>query len=200
MTNHKDLTARHFISFNTGKMYVIDKAQSNYPNLNNQKVRVNVIPGSITAFIFPNPSRADNSRVSPGILSLQHDPGARDYIKKGGGGTVVSFEIYVPPIESGVKARCFLKIYDAVGNLVIQEKNDNILESLPSDVLKGKCTSFPIDVYWNGFTDQKSKAAPGVYMVVLYVEYWGAPAAKDYNDQIRKGGKYPLTCFAGIRN
>jgi fibro-slime domain-containing protein len=198
MSNKKDITARHYMNINTDEKYIIDKAQSNYPNVNNQKVRVNVIPGSVTAVIFPNPARADGSRVFPGNIYLQHDAGARQYLKTGGGGTILTFDIFVPPIETGVKTRCYLKVFDAVGNLVIQKKNDNILESLPSDILKGKSTSFSVDIYWNGFTAQKSKAAPGVYMTVLYIEYWGSPAAKGYNDQIRKGGKYPLTCMAGI--
>jgi hypothetical protein len=194
MYNKKELSSSYYMNINIGTMYISDNAQPpNLPNLNNQKVPVNVIPNIIEPISFPNPATADASRVNPGVLYVKHDPTARDDLKTGQhSGSITSIKVFIPPAGKGVYARCFLKIYDAVGNLVIQAKNDNILDGLPTNT-----NLFDVDFYWNGFTAQKSKAAPGVYMEVIYIEYWGSSAAKLYNDQIRKG-KYPLVSMVGI--
>jgi len=45
MSNGMALTVRHFININTDKMFITDNAQNkNFPYLNNQKARVNIIP------------------------------------------------------------------------------------------------------------------------------------------------------------
>lgn len=206
MSNNNDLSSKYFMNINTGTMYISDNAQpQNLPNLNNQKVRVSVIPIPIDVTSFPNPAAADASRVIPGEFYAKHDPTARNDLKSGRvGGSISTINLSMP--VSGVKTRCYVKIYDAVGNLVSQAKNDNILESVPSDVVNGEKTAYDVDIYWNGFTAQKSKAAPGVYMEVIYIEYWvdaGSTQlqiadAKLQNDKVRKG-KYPLVSMVGIR-
>jgi hypothetical protein len=115
------------------------------------------------------------------VFHLRHNPQALNWIKQDKGGTAITFQI-IPP-EKGTTLGGRIIIFDAIGNVVVadpianykwmnlikdgavlsNEKKDNILPSTwNSDGMVYNYT-----IYWNGYTGNGTKAAPGVYKVVL---------------------------------
>ena len=60
-----------------------------------------------------------------------------------------------------------LKIYNVVGNVVNWQGPSNILEN--TNTTSGSATK--IDIYWNGANKKGMMVAPGVYRVVVYLDY-----------------------------
>jgi len=71
-----------------------------------------------------------------------------------------------PPIYKKLKA--YLKIYDAVGNVVNWQQVEDFLKA-NRDV--NNSSSLNVDIYWNGLNQRGMMVAPGVYRSVIYLEY-----------------------------
>jgi hypothetical protein len=190
-TNGKDLTARHFVNINIDKMFITDKTdRSNQPVIDNQKVPV-VVRGLPTKKVipFPNPSVSTFRRVKPGVFNAVHEPQARKWVFADNAGTILTFNLLIP--ENGIKVSCNTIIYDAIGNRVIDTYNDDLTSSLPPNVQNNQSTSYDVDIYWNGSNAEGMRVAPGVYKVIIYLEYTGQGAEKYERSR--------MSCFAGIR-
>lgn len=196
--NKVDLTTRHFVSIKMSgdSSYITDQVGTgNFPDPDNQLVRVQLlgIPGPDLS-PFPNPATATARRVPAGVIFARHEPNARTWVKTDRSGVVLNFDLMVPSAEEDLKVKCIVKIYDAVGNQVITRTNNNLLESISkSDLQKSRGSLYDIDLYWNGFTGRKMKAAPGIYKVMVYLEYYGSKSANDYNKNFK-----PLIDNVGI--
>ncbi len=196
MTNGYVLSQWNYLSIKTSKTasgdttsIITDKAllngllNPNYPNSDNIQVKVVIIGDPDHQLkIYPNPASADGRYVSPGTISLKHDPGARTFIEDGGGGVIFSLTFMVPT-ESDVKVRLKMKVYDAVGNPVITGEEPNILLT---DKNGARLNLQPginkIEAYWNLFRKDKIKIAPGMYKLIEYFEYYGSPNASKYHN------------------
>ncbi|NLG16380.1 MAG: fibro-slime domain-containing protein [Fibrobacter sp.] len=198
--NEVDLTTRHFVSIKMAgdSSYITDQVGTgNFPDPDNQLVRVQLlgIPGP-DLNPFPNPATATARRVSAGVINARHEPNARTWVKTDRSGVVLNFDLMVPPAEENLKVKCIIKIYDAVGNQVITNTNNDLLGDeriSKSDLQKSRGSLFDIDLYWNGFTGRKMKAAPGIYKVMVYLEYYGSKSASEYNKNFK-----PLIDNVGI--
>jgi len=185
--NNVDLNPRHFVSIRMfgDSSYITDRVGTgNYPDPDNQRVRI-IVTGiqADKLYSYPNPALATVKRVPAGRIYAKHTPNARKWVKEDNAGVVINFNLFIPD-DISTKVKCIVKVYDMVGNMVGTNTEKNLLASIPADALKESSgTLFPIDLYWNGFTQKKMKAAPGVYKVVVYIEYSGKDYKK-YNSQL----------------
>lgn len=201
--NNNDITSRHFFSIKTTNdslsSYLSDRADLiNFPETVNQKVRVIVTgPAPREVIPVPNPTFPTVRRVPAGQFKAIHEPNARDWVKRDNAGTVITFPILIP--EQGpqrdVKLRCVVKVYDMVGNMVNMDETDDLIPSLLADYNRRDSSIFPIDIYWNGFNKNKMRAAPGVYKIVVNLEFHGSNAAKELNRHL----VVPMIANVGIR-
>jgi hypothetical protein len=96
-----------------------------------------------------------------------HNPSARDWVRTDRAGTVLTFQI-APPSDSTQTVKGYIKIYDVIGNLVNQANDPDLIHSLPPGI---GGSVYDVDLYWNGSNEIGMPVAPGVYRVVIYVEY-----------------------------
>ena len=86
-----------------------------------------------------------------------------------------------------LKIKCTLKIYDAIGNKVIQGYNEDLKAAIiadTADTANQGVSVYNVDLYWNGYASTKMRVAPGVYKAFVYIEYYGAPASRSYKNLI----------------
>jgi hypothetical protein len=140
----------------------------------NRKVQVQVInalPPKIIA--VPNPSGPTFAHTSqgygPGQLVFKNEPNARTWVRTERQGTVLTFQISPP--KQGDLVEGYLKIFDVIGNVVIQANTKNALASVPSNPNN---SAVNYDIYWNGSNEKGTKVAPGVYRTVIYLTYRSA--------------------------
>ena len=182
--NNADITSRHYFSIKVvgDSSYISDKVgQGNPPDPENQKVRVMVIsepPNKVIS--IPNPAKATPDHGPIGSIKVAHDPQAREWVLKEGTGVIFTFNLTIPDsISKNLKIKCIVKVYDMVGNQVVTGETKNLLNSIPRDVLEGQKSVFNVDLFWNGYNSKKMKVAPGVYQVIIYLDYYNVPGVKD---------------------
>jgi fibro-slime domain-containing protein len=167
-----EITNRHFfnLKWDESSRYVADKANPpNIPQIENQKVRCIVRGDNGDPVAVPNPSVPTARRESPGFFSAGHNPNALDWLKadRAGFGFLFPMTLSDSLIEN-VRIRYTIKIYDFVGNIVEQNIIADLIQSIrdSGEEIHGGQT---IDVvsYWNGFTKDGMKAAPGLYKAVI---------------------------------
>jgi hypothetical protein len=73
------------------------------------------------------------------------------------------------------KVKGTLKIYDVVGNTVNWGNTDDLFHGVPDN----NQTAPSFDFYWNGLNANGMKCSPGVYRVVIYIDYPGASNISD---------------------
>ncbi|MDO5576996.1 MAG: hypothetical protein Q4F84_07940, partial [Fibrobacter sp.] len=218
-SNNKDITARHFFTIQTVSTdlvpsYLSDRTRTgdvNFPDSLNQKVRVVVTgPQPTTIDLGPNPTIPTERRVPAGQFLAVHEPNARRWVREDHAGTVITFPLVISTLNldslsDAVKLRCNVKVYDLVGNMVNSAKNEDILESIRRNVVPAlqrraqtsseDASVYPLDIYWNGFSKKKVRVAPGVYKIVVALEYHGSSTAKKLNKDV----KVPMVGNLGIR-
>jgi hypothetical protein len=194
-TNLIDIASRHYFNIivktatdGTFSSFISDAiGTGNYPNLLNKKVQVKVITsGEAELIIGPAPTSPTPNRVAPGVLNASHEPSARQWVRDDHAGMVFSVKVAIPSLEDRktVKAECFIKIYDAIGNQVWSIKNKDITESLLKNSRNADSSVVDFDTYWNVYNSNGMKVAPGIYKVILYINYSGLNAEKYPNIKV----------------
>jgi hypothetical protein len=153
ITQHYVLTPfRDLMQFVSGAQ---DAAGNNPPSKTiSRKVPVNVIGGNqITISIYPNPFSFDNNEIS-------HLPGnIRDYfsdiIAGNSTGSLISIHTRKALSKTG-NSYAKLRIYDAVGNLVIRQ-----LEIKQSRSIQD------YGCIWDGYNQQGRRVGGGTYLIVI---------------------------------
>lgn len=180
-----DLGTNHFVNLQTLPHAVIDRQAHNAPDPNNRKVRFtlgNEPPQK--AVPFPNPGSGDPTLVKPGKFEPWHNPNAITHIKdRGGNGLVIQFSTYIPHRDSGV-VKAQMKIYDLAGNLVHSESSNNLIRDSRLNAESGSHTQ--INVYWNGYNSKGMKVAPGIYRMVIFLDFTSS-VYKDRKHQVTLG-------------
>jgi fibro-slime domain-containing protein len=192
MSNGNNLSRAYYLSLaDTAMEYVTDtSAHTVKPNLNNQprQVYVNPIPGPL---IIPfNPVGPTFKREDPAVFNPVNNPNADKWVKADRGrGAVMEFSFSaIPPevVEPGKNAQvsCKIRIYDIIGNVVQSRENPNFQATYTQNELQNQ-SSVDAKLYWNGSNDEGMAVAPGVYRIVVYVQYLGINAANrsKYKDQ-----------------
>jgi hypothetical protein len=194
-TNAIELTNNHYFNIRTDSTaYVLTDRYNNTPHINNRKVNVEIRGNVVEEMkIFPNPGRATDIREPAGDFHIEHNPQALDWVAADKAGIVMQFLLKLPEnLKSTVKGQ--ITICDAVGNVVCADPgvhyrwknifNDDPFIAIPvnKEILpagwSNDGTIYHYYVYWNGYTQNKNRVAPGIYKVVLkvIVETEGATA------------------------
>jgi fibro-slime domain-containing protein len=169
MTNGNDITGNDYMNIKVTAGQIFD-VRGNAPVTDNRKAPVQVIgalPPRIVA--VPNPSGPTFLHEQPGTLNFINNPNARNWVRVDRAGTVITFKISIPSTPGEVVTG-YLKIYDAVGNMVKTADSKDVLSSLivnPTNL----SSAYDYDIYWNGSNEQGTKVAPGVYRTVVYLTY-----------------------------
>lgn len=203
-TNGSDLAPYHYVSIKMitkdgdTTAYITDKADNpNLPEISNQKVRVIITGPSPKLLMGPNPTLPSTIGVPAGKLYAANEPKAKEWAQ-GKQGVMMQFTLIFPEnadtvkggIDPSIKIRCVEKIYDFVGNPVISAVNENLVDKLLRDSAGRLGARQVVSLYWNGFTKSGRPAAPGIYKVVIYIEYQDARYKKNnsvHNDIIGIG-------------
>ncbi|HUI91244.1 MAG TPA: hypothetical protein VLX68_03255, partial [Chitinivibrionales bacterium] len=169
----KDLTSNEYLSISIDSQ-VTDQAHKNYPDDNNRKVPVYIQPVPPDKIVpVPNPSKPtfvhSGQGYGPGQLVFKNEPNARDWVRREGAGTVLTFQI-TPPSDSTQTVHGSIKIFDVVGNLVNEASTDDVISSLNVDRSNLK-SQYTYDIYWNGSNEKGTKVAAGIYGTIAYVTY-----------------------------
>lgn len=175
-SNGNDISSKNFISLNDSIPYIkdINGGIGNIPNINNVKINVliiNSLPPVLQS--VPNPASPTFARVKPGELRVENEPNARSWVRNDHGGTVITFPVVIPDIGENMKLRCKVKIHDLAGNVVIANEQPDILNTIPSVIRDGRASTYDIDLYWNGSNRGGMKVSPGIYKIVVSLEYSG---------------------------
>lgn len=183
-SNGNDLTERYYFDIRTdNKAYLIEDIHGNRPSVNNRKVRVEV-RGSVNTelVIAPNPSRASLIRERAGEFHLRHNPNAINWVSKDKAGVAIVFQIQLDEPKTPVIGGQMV-IQDMMGNTVIADpetdykwlnlfnKDAVVSNQKHSNIIPGNWDAngaiHEFVIYWNGFTKDGKRAAPGVYRAVL---------------------------------
>ncbi len=178
MSNNGVLTADHYLSIKTSPDSRIADVETNQPAGDNRIVRVHVV-GTIEEIVFgPNPVNPTTNHFQRELVS--QDPVQAARWARYEGGTVMSVDIVFSgggddgnqSIDiSTMQIRGKLIVFDGVGNAVyVRESRRNLLpEHWRTVVTPGEKQQLAF--YWNGSTDQRRKADPGIYRALIVLEY-----------------------------
>ena len=180
--NGKDLTSSYYFSLRVDadsadtahlshNWYIIDKsAQANPPVARNQKVQLYVQPSKpVVIKSGPNPAAPN---IGYRGFSMEYDANAR-WRTVTQGGTVISFPILFAPGETPDQVNGYAKIYDLAGNLVVHADANDLLMRVPG-YFASEGGLHEYDIYWNCLNDRNMSVSPGVYRVVLKLDYVGS--------------------------
>ena len=173
MTNNRDLTDKNYLNIRTPNPTLRDNRVNytgahygNYPDSMNQKVRVELDGNVVTINVNPNPSPSTYRHVTNGEIQLSNNSEAARWVRNEHAGVVITVStVRFPP--DGTTLNAYLKIYDVVGNVVNWQGPSNILEN--NSTTSGSAAN--IDIYWNGANKKGMLVAPGIYRVVVYLDY-----------------------------
>jgi len=179
-TNGRDITDANLVNIRFETLRIQDES-GNRPDEQNQKVRVVLSGEIVTINPYPNPMTPGFNYTPPGQLNLIHEENAPRWAKSVG----TAFNVILTPPDSG-KIYGYLKVYDAVGNLVnYSVKTDIIASAQAKGLVVDGVSLLNLWFYWNGSTYKGAKASPGVYKVILYLDYEGKFAdGTKCNDQV----------------
>ncbi len=186
MTNRHELMNYHFFNI-TDKNQIADKSRQgmgNLPVILNQKVRVEVVGKYGDLSVGPNPLIPTlTSPVAPGDFIFANEPNGVTWVKNHGGAI---FRFLISPGQGTISGT--LNVYDVVGNLVTSTtSNKNLaLECTARSTADSSVCNY--DIYWNGTTSKKMKAAPGVYVGVLYLSSTNPKGETDKRRQYARVG------------
>jgi hypothetical protein len=171
MTNAKELFNYDYFNMISDNVTcsISDQAyvgKSNIPLDINQKVRVEIQGAGGTLQVGPNPLIPTISNGGPdGSVNFKNEPRAVNWVRNNGG---TIFRVLISPGQGMVTG--YLKIYDVVGNLVNEGRQDEdmmkeIRDANPNDT----SAVYNYDIYWNGTNSQGMKCAPGAYVGIVYL-------------------------------
>jgi hypothetical protein len=102
-------------------------------------------------------------------------------VQKEGKGSVIAIEGLRVPLTNAGPVKLTMKIYDVNGNSVNWINHP--------DVFMGRTPSSSSSAYlfWNGFNQKGMKVAPGVYRVVVYVDYPASSNIRDFRKIVLLG-------------
>jgi hypothetical protein len=195
MSNGNDLNRGYYLSLaDTAVEYVTDTtAHAVKPNLNNQPRQVYVVPIQGPMHFPFNPIGPTFNHEAPGVFNAVNNKDAETWVKADRGrGAVMEFSFSaLPPdvVEPGKRAQvsCRIRIYDVIGNVVQSRENPDFQEwyevNAPNELHNQ--SSVDAKLYWNGSNDEGMAVAPGVYRIVVYIQYYGINSASKnkYKDQ-----------------
>jgi hypothetical protein len=178
MTNGAELTSYHHFNLRTDKDLVADAAERNLPGENNHKVRVVISGAPGELIVGPNPF-PPTFFVPPGEgasgqrqTTLMSHPAMYVYQwVQNKGGAAIKIQLTLPD-DATTPAKVVLMVFDAVGNLVHKRATDNAIPQDWRDNWLGG-TSRDLNFYWNGITDRDTRAAPGIYRMIVYLHFVG---------------------------
>ncbi len=191
-SNGVDISSRYFFSLTDSIPYLkdVNGGAGNTPVLNNRKSMVLIInTKNPPLYSVPNPAVPTFRRTGPGVFNIVHEMNARSWVRTDNGGTVITFPIVLPDGNEKdlIRLRCQVKIHDIAGNLVASKEHPNIFTTIPQGAI-GNTTVYSIDLYWNGSNSEGMKVAPGIYKVVVTLDYSGDPKIlKKYKDSRHVG-------------
>lgn len=188
MENNQELLQRYRVNIDSAASLLVDDAERpNAPNQNNQRVRVQSKRNPSDVVSVPNPSRPISTHIPPGVFIPGNQPGAREWIINDGAGTVLSYSIPLDEQRTG-KVRLYIKIYDAVGNLVLSAVERDLVNQIRSTLPAGADLgdAFTVDTYWNGYNQNGMAVAPGTYRVFILIDF-ESPAVEDVHKSINIG-------------
>jgi hypothetical protein len=92
------------------------------------------------------------------------------------GGAAIKVTRFVMSGKDGVclpdPAQGALLVFDAIGNLVHQRTEEDIIPpEWRENCVPGR--EMELNFYWNGITDRNTRAAPGIYKVMVSIRYQG---------------------------
>jgi hypothetical protein len=171
MTNAKELFSYDYFNIKSDNVFssISDNAfagKSNIPLEINQKVLVEIQGAGGTLQVGPNPLIPTISNGGPdGSVNFKNEPQAVNWVRNNGG---TIFRVLISPGQGTVTG--YLKIYDVVGNLVNEGRQDKdmmkeIRDANPNDT----SAVYDYDIYWNGTNSQGMKCAPGAYVGIVYL-------------------------------
>jgi hypothetical protein len=183
MINGRELTGEHY--FNLRQGLVADKGEVNSPVENNRKVRVEVRGAIGDLVVGPNPLTPtffipSNERGERGVQRELRSHSAvevYEWIKDPSkGGAAIKVTRFVMSGKDGVclpdPAQGALLVFDAIGNLVHQRTEEDIIPpEWRENCVPGR--EMELNFYWNGITDRNTRAAPGIYKVMVSIRYQG---------------------------
>jgi len=200
MTNGKNLTTSDYLKIETGGALPVvaddptrpaDPNNSNAPNANNQRVRVDVEGVKWTVKAGPNPFPVAPQRPTGKETELTYHTKAEiigeTYDRPGWalkyGGSAIQVDLLLPSdtsmeVRNSFKLGVKLAVYDNVGNLVYNRSNDDLLKdntAAQADFSTGWGTGWAKQLYfyWDGYNDKDMAARPGAYrgLVALTISY-----------------------------
>lgn len=165
MTNGKDITTDNFFNVREERNNLRD-APGNFPDSTNQKVKVSIGGIVFRIIIGPNPARPTLLHADP--MAFKHEPNAVVWAKAGQG-VVISLQNLTRPQlpEDAQNVKGSIKIIDVVGNTVNWAETSDLFSTIPN----AGGTAPALDLYWNGLNREGMPVAPGVYRVVVYINY-----------------------------
>jgi hypothetical protein len=176
-----DLNADYWINLQSLNPTLFDR-NSNAPAAENRKCRVVVEGSSINVFVPVNPAGPSTSHVQTPVLEFKNSPQALQWIRSGpGNGVVVLIQGLTIPEVDADKVKGYLTIYDQAGNTVNWGSNDRLFDGISSIDRDGFVQ------YWNGLNRKGMAVAPGIYRMVIYIDYPGTSGTKDIKKTAKIG-------------
>jgi hypothetical protein len=165
MSNGKDLSTDNYINIRNEKSLIADKT-GNFPTSANQRVRVTIAGVIFTMYTGPNPAHPTLNHPEP--MDFKNEPNAIKWVQQGQG-TVISLQNLTRPLnpDDAANVKGTLKIIDVVGNTVNWCSTENLFATVPNS----GGTAPKMNLYWNGLNHEGMIVAPGVYRVVVYINY-----------------------------
>jgi len=172
MSNDADLLSRYYVNIDAAGENIFDDSDfRNATVATNQKVKVALIYYETILTSYPNPAQPGFTRVPAGQVIAGHQPNARNWVKTDNFGTIINFEMSLNC--TGI-TKAYLKIYDIAGNLVALAENENLLaqiqDAVPTLQIE-ELETYPVDIYWNGSNQAGQAVAPGIYRIIVYIDF-----------------------------
>lgn len=182
MPKDKGLTAANLLNIQAGTRPLRDAA-GNFTAEKNRKVPVTIVGYAIRIHAGPNPSSHGTLTRQPGgTLYFEHQKDAVTWIAGDQAGTLIRLTgVPVPPPGSQGRAKGYIKIYDVIGNSVTWAQSENALDKISNR----NSSSTRIDLYWNGSNKKGMLVAPGVYYVVVFLQFVDYPPSVPHPGEIK---------------
>jgi hypothetical protein len=186
MSNNHDMTSRDWINIvwgdSTKRITDSRTASPNAPAQDNRLVQVIVKGLKVDEIkVVPNPTGPIFTHEKPGVMNLAYQPNARNWVRNDGAGAVLTFNIAPsinPVTHKPEKVTGYLKIYDLIGNVVVDAVNDTSNGLLPASWADS--SQHPFDMYWNGSNSKGMRVAPGIYRAFLFLKYQDSAKPRKY--------------------
>jgi hypothetical protein len=176
-----DLNSDYWINLQSQNPTLFDR-KNNAPAAENRKCRIIVEGSSIGVVVPVNPAGPSTRYVQTPVLEFKNTPQALQWVTSGpGSGVVVLIQGLTIPEVDADKVKGYITIYDQAGNTVNWGSNDRLFDGTSSLDRDGFVQ------YWNGLNRKGMIVAPGIYRMVIYVDYPGTTGIKDIKKTAKIG-------------